>query len=146
MAEINHTNNLIDPKSEHYRTCKNAEHNCTNKHFMAKNLQVIYCSDTCKDAYNNRKKRKLNLGLSKISDANLNKIIKLMDNNRDACFTESEILAFGIDLSEHDEVIVLDPILKRVALRFGDFYLQRIEIDSVRIFTKNKMNDEKRII
>jgi hypothetical protein len=146
MAEINFTNQPVDTMNESYRECKNAEHNCTNKQFMAKNLQVIYCSDTCKDAYNNRKKRKLNLGLSKISDANLNKIIKLMDNNRDACFTESEILAFGIDLSEHDEVIVFDPTNNRVTLRFGDFYLIRTEKDSVRIFTKNKMNDEKRII
>jgi hypothetical protein len=143
MAEINYTNQPIDTMNEFYRECKNAEHNCANKLFMAKNLQVIYCSDKCKDAYNNRKKRELTNGTSKVYDANLNKIIKLMDNNRDACFTESEILAFGIDLSEHDEKIIFDPVKNRVALRFGDFYLLRIEKDSVRIFTKKKMNDEK---
>ena len=143
MAEINYTNKIIDSTSEYYRVCENAEHNCTNKQFMAKNLQVVYCSDRCKDSYNNRKKRKLNAGISKVSDANLNKIKELWDNNKNASFRAAELLAFGIDLSKSDEVIVLDPILKRVALRFGDFYLIRTEIDSVRIFTKNKMNDEK---
>ncbi len=143
MADINYTNQFIDSKSEHYRTCKNAEHNCTNKQFMAKNLQVVYCSERCKDAYNNRKKRKLNAGISKVSDANLNKIKELWDNNKNAPFREADLLAFGIDLSKSDEVIEYDPINNRVALRFGDFYLIRPEIDSVRIFTKNKINDEK---
>lgn len=143
MADINYTNQFIDSKSEHYRTCKNAEHNCTNKQFMAKNLQVVYCSERCKDSYNNRKKRKLNAGISKVSDANLNKIKELWDNNKNAPFREADLLAFGIDLSKSDEVIEYDPINNRVALRFGDFYLIRPEIDSVRIFTKNKINDEK---
>jgi hypothetical protein len=143
MSEINYTNKIIDSTSEHFRTCKNEEHNCTNKQFMAKNLQVVYCTDRCRDSYNNRKKRKLNAGISKVSDANLNKIKELWDNNKNAVFRATDLLAFGIDLSQSDEVIVLDPILKRVTLRFGDFYLQRIGIDSVLIFTKNKMNDEK---
>ena len=143
MAEINYTNKIIDGTSEYYRKCKNAEHNCTNKHFMAKNLQVVYCTERCKDSYNNRKKRKLNAGISKVNDANLNKIKELWDNNKNVSLRESEVIAFGIDLSKSDEEIILDPINNRVSLRFGDFYLQRIEMDSVRIFTKNKMNDEK---
>ena len=74
MAERNYTNELIDRTSEYYRTCKNAEHNCVSKQFMAKNLQVVYCSEKCKDSYNNRKKRKLNEGVSDVRDANLNKL------------------------------------------------------------------------
>jgi len=143
MAEINYTNKIIDSRSEYYRVCENAEHNCTNKQFMAKNLQVVYCSDRCKDSYNNRKKRKLNAGISKVSDANLNKIKELWDNNKNVSLRESDVIAFGIDLSKSDEEIILDPTNNRVSLRFGDFYLQRIEMDSVRIFTKNKMNDGK---
>jgi hypothetical protein len=110
---------------------------------MAKNLQVVYCTERCKDSYNNRKKRKLNAGISKVSDANLNKIKELWDNNQNISLRESDVIAFGIDLSKSDEEIILDPTNNRVSLRFGDFYLQRIEMDSVRIFTKNKMNDEK---
>lgn len=146
MAERNYTNKIIDRTSEHFRVCNNAEHNCENKQFMAKNLQVVYCSEKCKDSYNNRKKRKLNAGVSDVRNANLNKIKKLCDNNKNGYFRSSDILAFGIDLSQSDEVIVLDRTNNRVALRFGDFYLIRIEIDSIRIFTKNNMNDEKRII
>ena len=146
MAEINYTNKLIDPKSEHFRTCKNAEHNCDKKQFMAKSLQVGYCTDKCRDAFNNRKKRKLKSGISKLRDSNLNKIKGLYDNNKNVSLKATELIAFGIDLSKSDEIIILDPTNNRVALRFGDFYLQRIEMDSVRIFTKSKMNDEKRII
>ena len=143
MADINYTNQFIDSKSEHYRTCKNAEHNCTNKQFMAKNLQVVYCSERCKDAYNNRKKRKLNAGISKVSDANLNKIKELCDNNKNPLLRATELLAYGIDLSTSDEGIEYDPINNRITLRFGYFYLIRPEIDLVLIFTKNKINDEK---
>ena len=110
---------------------------------MAKNLQVVYCTDRCKDSYNNRKKRKLNEGVSDVCDANLNKIKELYDNNKNASFRETDIIAIGIDLSISDEVIILDPTNNRVALRFGDFYLIRTQKDSVRIFTKNKMNDGK---
>ena len=143
MADINYTNQFIDSKSEHYRTCKNAEHNCTNKQFMANNLQVVYCSERCKDAYNNRKKRKLNAGISKVSDANLNKIKELCDNNKNPLLRATELLTYGIDLSTSDEGIEYDPINNRITLRFGDFYLIRPEIDLVLIFTKNKINDEK---
>ena len=143
MAEINYTNKLIDPKSEHFRICKNAEHNCDKKQFMAKSLQVGYCTDNCRDAFNNRKKRMQNAGNSKVRDANLNKIKRLYDNNKNISFKETEMMTFGIDLSISDEVIILDPTNNRVALRYGDFYLIRTEKDSVRIFTKNKMNDEK---
>jgi len=146
MAEINYTNKLIDPKSEHFRTCKNAEHNCDKKQFMAKSLQAGYCTDKCRDDFNNRKKRMQNAGNSKVRDANLNKIKRLYDNNKNVSLKETEMMTFGIDLSISDEVIILDPNNNRVALRFGDFYLIRTEKDSVRIFTKNKMNDEKRII
>jgi hypothetical protein len=146
MAEINYTHKLIDPKSEHFRTCKNAEHNCDKKQFMAKSLQAGYCTDKCRDAFNNRKKRKFKSGISKVNDANLNKIKGLYDNNKNTSFRETDIIAIGIDLSISDEVIILDPTNNRVALRFGDFYLIRTEKDSVRIFTKNKINDEKRII
>ena len=146
MAEINYTNKLIDPKSEHFRICKNAEHNCDKKQFMAKSLQVGYCTDNCRDAFNNRKKRMLNAGNSKVTDANLNKIKRLYDNNKNVSLKETEMMTFGIDLLKSDEVIILDSVNNRVALRFGDFYLQRIEMDSVRIFTKNKMNEEIRII
>jgi len=143
MAEINYTNKLIDPKSEHFRICKNAEHNCDKKQFMAKSLQAGYCTDKCRDAFNNRKKRMQNAGNSKVRDANLNKIKRLYDNNKNISFKETEMMTFGIDLSISDEVIILDPTNNRVALRYGDFYLIRTEKDSVRIFTKNKMNDEK---
>ena len=143
MAEINYTNKLIDPKSEHFRICKNAEHNCDKKQFMTKSLQAGYCTDKCRDAFNNRKKRMQNAGNSKVRDANLNKIKRLYDNNKNASFRAADLLAFGIDLSQSDEIIILDPTNNRVALRFGDFYLQRIEIDSVYIFTKNKMKDGK---
>ena len=146
MADINYTNKLIDPKSEYFRICKNAEHNCDKKQFMAKSLQVGYCTDNCRDAFNNRKKRMLNAGNSKVTDANLNKIKRLYDNNKNVFLKETEMMTFGIDLSISDEVIILDRTNNRVALRFGDFYLQRIEMDSVRIFTKNKMNEEIRII
>jgi hypothetical protein len=146
MAEINYTNKLIDPKSEHFRTCKNAEHNCDKKQFMASSLQVGYCTDKCRDAFNNRKKRMQNAGNSKVRDANLNKIKRLYDNNKNVSFRETEMMTFGIDLSISDEVIILDSTNNRVALRYGDFYLIRTEKDSVRIFTKNKMKDEKRII
>ena len=146
MAEINYTNKIIDPKSEHFRTCKNAEHNCNKKQFMAKNLQVVYCTDKCKDAFNNRKKRNFNTGTSRVCDANLNKIKRLYDNNKNVSLKETEMMTFGIDLLKSDEVIILDSVNNRVALRFGDFYLQRIEMDSVLIFTKNKMNEEIRII
>jgi hypothetical protein len=146
MADINYTNKLIDPKSEYFRICKNAEHNCDKKQFMAKSLQVGYCTDNCRDAFNNRKKRMLNAGNSKVTDANLNKIKRLYDNNKNVFLKETEMMTFGIDLSISDEVIILDRTNNRVALRFGDFYLQRIEMDSVLIFTKNKMNEEIRII
>jgi len=127
MAERNYTDKLIDRTSEYYRTCKNAEHNCSNKQFMAKNLQVVYCSERCKDSYNNRKKRKLNAGISKVSDSNLNKIKELRDNNKNVSLRASEVIAFGIDLTKNDEKIILDPTNNRVTLRFGDFYLQRIK-------------------
>jgi len=146
MADINYTNKLIDPKSEYFRICKNAEHNCDKKQFMAKSLQVGYCTDNCRDAFNNRKKRMLNAGNSKVTDANLNKIKRLYDNNKNVSLKETEMMTFGIDLLKSDEVIILDRTNNRVALRFGDFYLQRIEMDSVLIFTKNKMNEEIRII
>jgi len=146
MAEINYTNKIIDPKSEHFRTCKNAEHNCNKKQFMASSLQVGYCTNKCRDDFNNRKKRMLNAGNSRVTDANLNKIKRLYDNNKNVSLKETEMMTFGIDLLKSDEVIILDSVNNRVALRFGDFYLQRIEMDSVRIFTKNKMNEEIRII
>jgi len=47
------------------------------------------------------------------------------------------MMSYGIDLSISDEVIILDSTNNRVALRFGDFYLQRIEMKSVRVFTKH---------
>ena len=81
-----------------------------------------------------------------LSNSNLNKIKGLYDNNKNVSLKATELMAYGIDLSKSDEVIILDPTNNRVTLRFGDFYLQRIEMDSVRIFTKSKMNDEKRII
>jgi hypothetical protein len=146
MAEINYTNEPIDTRSEFYRECNNKEHSCNKKQFMAKNLQVVYCSDRCKDAFNNRKKRMLNAGISKVTDSNLNKIKKLWDNNKNVSLTATELVAFGIDLSKSDEVIILNPTSNRVTLRFGDFYLIRTEKDSVRIFTKSNMKDEKRII
>ena len=127
MADINYTNKLIDPKSEYFRICKNAEHNCDKKQFMAKSLQVGYCTDNCRDAFNNRKKRMLNAGNSKVTDANLNKIKRLYDNNKNVFLKETEMMTFGIDLSISDEVIILDRTNNRVALRFGDFYLQRID-------------------
>ncbi|CAI8261895.1 MAG: Uncharacterised protein [Cryomorphaceae bacterium] len=143
MAEINYTNEPIDTTSEFYRECNNNEHGCDKKEFMANNLQVGYCTDKCKDAFNNRKKRMLNAGISKVNDSNLNKIMKLWDNNKNVSLKATELMAFGIDLSKSNEVIILDPNNNRVLLRFGDFYLQRIEKDSVRIFTKDKMNDGK---
>jgi|TARA_B110000967_G_C18857495_1_gene548061 hypothetical protein len=146
MAEINYTNKIIDSTSEYYRVCRNAEYNCTNKQFMAKSLQAGYCTDKCRDAFNNRKKRMLNAGNSKVSDANLNKIKRLYDNNKNVCLSTAEMMTFGIDLLKSDEVFIIDPSNKRFLLRFGDFYLQRIEMDSVRIFTKNKKNEEIRII
>ena len=127
MADINYTNKLIDPKSEYFRICKNAEHNCDKKQFRAKSLQVGYCTDNCRDAFNNRKKRMLNAGNSKVTDANLNKIKRLYDNNKNVFLKETEMMTFGIDLSISDEVIILDRTNNRVALRFGDFYLQRID-------------------
>ena len=146
MADINYTNKLIDPKSEYFRICKNAEHNCDKKQFMAKSLQVGYCTDNCRDAFNNRKKRMLNAGNSKVTDANLNKIKGLYDNNKNASFRATDLMAIGIDLSISDEVFIFDLSNNRRLLRFGDFYLIRTEKDSVRIVIKNKMNDEKRII
>ena len=92
------------------------------------------------------KKRKLNAGISKVSDANLNKIKELCDNNKNPLLRATELLTYGIDLSTSDEGIEYDPINNRITLRFGDFYLIRPEIDLVLIFTKNKINDEKWII
>jgi hypothetical protein len=83
---------------------------------MAKNLQIVYCSERCKDAYNNRKKRKLNAGISKVSDANLNKIKELCDNNKNPLLRATELLAYGIDLSTSDEGIEYDPINNRITL------------------------------
>ena len=136
MADTNYTNEPVNIISEFYRECKNAEHNCAKKLFMAKNLQVIYCSDKCKDAYNNRKKRELTNGTSKVYDANLKKFKTICDNNLNPIFNKAQLLAYGIDLLEYDEKIILDTINNRFVLRFGNYFLQRIDKDLFRIYTK----------
>ena len=123
------------------RKCPNHESDlCNNKLFEANNRKQKYCSSKCRDDFHNRRKRMLRDNLLPEHDAMIRKFQALRLHNNSALVSYSVFKQFGINLESYNELIVLDPLKGQKILRFGDFYVQRMEAKLFRVFTKKQNN------
>lgn len=121
------------------RKCNNSDwEGCSHEYFSANNRNQFYCSQKCRNDFNNRKKRALNLGDLPVKDGVIIKLQSLMLSNVEVFLTLEQIYRYGIDIVKYDERTLLDGKNQRFVLRFGDFYFYRVEDDLFRIINKNK--------
>ena len=126
------------------RRCNNADWEvCNSEYFTAKNRNQFYCSQNCRDDFNNRKKRELRNGNLPIKDGIIVKLQSLLQSNKEVFLTSKQIEGYGIDITKYDEQILIDRKNQRYVLRFGDFYMYRIEDDLFRIITKTENNGKR---
>ncbi|NCG35303.1 MAG: hypothetical protein GWO78_04860 [Dehalococcoidales bacterium] len=126
------------------RRCNNADSEvCNSEYFTAKNRNQFYCSQNCRDDFNNRKKRELRNGNLPIKDGIIVKLQSLLQSNKEVFLTSKQIEGYGIDITKYDEQILIDRKNQRYVLRFGDFYMYRIEDDLFRIITKTENNGKR---
>jgi len=121
------------------RQCNNSDwEGCSLEYFSANNRNQFYCSQRCRNDFNNRKKRALKAGDLPVKDGVIIKLQSLMQSNVEVFLTLEQITRYGIDINQFDERQLLDGKNQRFVLRFGDFYFYRVEDDLFRIITKNK--------
>ncbi len=121
-----------------FRNCSNADYDsCQQKEFIANSRKRKFCSNKCRDDYHNRKKRKLRDNQLSAHTSNNYKFQLLRLNNNEMFLTQKGIEELGILLDKYDERIQLNPYNEQYILRFGEYYMTRIEEDVFRIFTKN---------
>ena len=126
------------------RRCNNADWEvCNSEYFTAKNRNQFYCSQNCRDDFNNRKKRELRNGNLPIKDGIIVKLQSLLQSNKEVFLTSKQIEGYGIDITKYDEQILIDRKNQRYVLLFGDFYMYRIEDDLFRIITKTENNGKR---
>jgi len=127
------------------RKCKNADSDyCIKECFSARTRNQFYCSQKCRDDFNNRKKRGLSNNDLPIKAGIIIKLQSLALSNSEVFLTLEQIISYGIDMGQYDERTRLDTKNGRFVLRFGDFYFSRVDDNLFRILTK-KYNDGKRI-
>ena len=78
-----------------------------------------------------------------IKDGIIVKLQSLLQSNKEVFLTSKQIEGYGIDITKYDEQILIDRKNQRYVLRFGDFYMYRIEDDLFRIITKTENNGKR---
>jgi len=127
------------------RKCENADSDyCIKEYFSARTRNQFYCSQKCRDDFNNRKKKGLSNNDLPIKTGIIIKLQSLALSNSEVFLTLEQIISYGIDMGQYDERTLLDTKNGRYVLRYGDFYFSRVDDNLFRILTK-KYNYGKRI-